>query len=487
MNKEEWRQYWQAKGFPWRTEPEIDAKRQEELSMCRAVVPDIEKGIYPFNGMKLSRADVEWLLATHDAGRGPVDWARKQDRERAGLDLRGADLRQVDLQQLPLTKLRGGLTLNEYPNATGEQRKMAMVLMDRANLNKAQLEGARLREAQLEGAHIMEAQLERADLSGARLEEANLYGSQLEGASLIGTQLKRANLNRARLSGAQIMEAQLEGASLIEAQLEGAYLTAARLEGTDLYGSQLEGAHLRGARLEGAHLREVQLEGADLSGARLEGANLTDAKLGDKRHIGPRLADVQWGDANLAVVDWSQVTKIGDEWEAEQKKGSDGRKKRKSRRLDEYQAAVRGNRQLAVALQEQGLNEDAARFAYRAQVLQRKVFWKQRELGNWLFSLFLALLTGYGYRMWRILVAYLIIILTFSFAYWGVGVQHSGDISFWQALIVSVTAFHGRVFTNPFTPNVPDAQIAITAIEAVVGLIIEGLFIAMLVQRFFGK
>lgn len=38
-------QYWQAKGFPWRTKPEIDAKRQEELNKRRAVVCDIEKGI----------------------------------------------------------------------------------------------------------------------------------------------------------------------------------------------------------------------------------------------------------------------------------------------------------------------------------------------------------------------------------------------------------------------------------------------------------
>ncbi|SRR6266487_4482401 len=61
---EEWRKHWQAKGYPWRTEPEIDAKRQEELSKRRAIVPDFEKGIYPFKGVKLNRADVEWLLAT---------------------------------------------------------------------------------------------------------------------------------------------------------------------------------------------------------------------------------------------------------------------------------------------------------------------------------------------------------------------------------------------------------------------------------------
>src|SRR5258708_38722270 len=65
---EAWKAYWQAQCQPWRTMSEIDAKRQEELAQCRKIVPDIEKGIYPFKGMKLNRADVEWLLATHKNG-----------------------------------------------------------------------------------------------------------------------------------------------------------------------------------------------------------------------------------------------------------------------------------------------------------------------------------------------------------------------------------------------------------------------------------
>src|SRR5450755_4239997 len=93
---EEWRVHWQTKGLQWRTEPEIDRKRQEELRRCRVVVPDTERGIYPFKGMRLSRADVEWLLTTHENGRGPVDWNDESQREREGLDLRGALLQGVD-------------------------------------------------------------------------------------------------------------------------------------------------------------------------------------------------------------------------------------------------------------------------------------------------------------------------------------------------------------------------------------------------------
>lgn len=64
----------------------------------------------PFEGIKLSRADIEWLLANYENGRGPVDWSDESQREREGLDLRGADMHQVDLHGLPLARLRLGLT-----------------------------------------------------------------------------------------------------------------------------------------------------------------------------------------------------------------------------------------------------------------------------------------------------------------------------------------------------------------------------------------
>jgi len=48
----------QAELTPWRTEPEIGPERQEQLTLCLAKTPDITRGIYPFKGMKLSRAFV---------------------------------------------------------------------------------------------------------------------------------------------------------------------------------------------------------------------------------------------------------------------------------------------------------------------------------------------------------------------------------------------------------------------------------------------
>ena len=102
LDRESRKTYWAGQGQPWRTEPEIAAERQDYLAGRRAIPPDFKQGIYPFRDIALSRADVEWLLATHENGRGPVDWSDESQRARTGLDLRGADLRRVDLQNLPL-------------------------------------------------------------------------------------------------------------------------------------------------------------------------------------------------------------------------------------------------------------------------------------------------------------------------------------------------------------------------------------------------
>ncbi len=69
---EEWRIHWQKQKQPWRIEPEVPLERQQELSKRLAIVPDVEKGLYPFKGMHLSRADVEWLLVAHEDGCGPI-------------------------------------------------------------------------------------------------------------------------------------------------------------------------------------------------------------------------------------------------------------------------------------------------------------------------------------------------------------------------------------------------------------------------------
>jgi Pentapeptide repeats (8 copies) len=407
---ETWKAYWKAQGQPWRSEPEIDTVRQAFLTERRSITPDIKQGVYPFKDIKLSRADVEWLLATHENGRGPVLWEEEKDKSeymrRTGLDLRGAVVEDAtDLSALPLTRLRGGLFPGEWDASTEEQRVHALLC--------------------LKGVKLSYAHLERAILEDALLESAQLKSAHLEGADL-------------------------------------GY------------------AHLEGAGLEGAHL-----EGASLRGASLASVDLAKATLANATGVGPSLVDIKWGDTHLSVVDWSQVKILGDEHTARENKDREGKTKDKLTRLAEYKVAVRANRQLAVVLRDQGLNEEADHFAYHAQVLQRVVLRGQKQYGRLLFSVFLAALTGYGYRLWRILIAYGFIVSFCALAYYVFGLFYPPHLPLLQAFLESIAAFHGRVFSELFTSNTP--QVWVTAFEAIAGLVIEGVFIAMLTQRFFGK
>jgi uncharacterized protein YjbI with pentapeptide repeats len=399
-NKEAWKAYWEAQGQTWRTEPEIEANRQKYFDERRSITPDIEKGIYPFKDIKLSRADIEWLLATHENGRGPIDWNDESQRQRKGLDLRGADLQQENLRGLPLARMCGGLTWEEWHKVTEEQRSIAAMLLQGANLLDAQLQEAKLTGAQLQGASLLNAQLQEADLSLARLQKANLERAQLQEAKLTRAQLQEASLLNAQLQGARLTEAHLQkvdlrgahlqkakltrahlqGARLSWARLQGANLTEARLQKADLSRLNLQEAELRGAQLQRANLTEARLQGADMRNTDLKDATLEQAILSDEEHGSVSLADVNWGGVNLTVVDWSKIKMLGDEYKTRRLIDGNGNAKPMNTLINEYQSAIRANRQLAVALRDQGINEEADWFAYRAQVLKRRLLWKQIHL-----------------------------------------------------------------------------------------------------------
>jgi len=465
-----WHSYWQAQGQPWRTMPEIDKERQEQLTARRITATQNENGSCPFQNMKLNRADIEWLLATHEHGRGPVDWSKESDREREGLDLRGTDLRGEDLSGLPLARMRGGLTVRELGNTTLEQRDMAGIHLEGATLIRTHLEGAFLYGAHLEQAAVVEAYVAEAFLQNAHLEKANLYRSDL----------KRADLSFAHLEEANLIKAHLEGATLSFARLEKALLSEACLERTNLVLAHLEGANLAEANIGKADLQRASLDGETI---------LEDITLGRGKRKFVSLANVRWGGADLTVVDWLSMNMLGDEYEARQQKAFGGQMKDTAERLTEYKTAVQANHQLALVLRGQGMNEEADHFAYRAQLLQRVVWRRRQQWLKYIFSWFLYLLAGYGYRPLRSLFVYLFVIAGFAANYFVV--THALHVqpyplAWHEALVLSISSFHGRGFFQP-VQSLGDPVAMLAAFEAVFGLLIEISFIATFTQRFFGK
>ncbi|HKB48530.1 MAG TPA: hypothetical protein VKC57_12585, partial [Ktedonobacterales bacterium] len=119
------------------------------------------------------------------------------------------------------------------------------------------------------------------------------------------------------------------------------------------------------------------------------------------------LADVRWSGALVTAVDWSMLHKLGDEQA----------KRWWWRSREDADTATRANVQALRLLRDAGLNDDADRFAYRAQVCQRGIHLLRLRLARWLFSWMLYILAGYGYRPLRTLFWYLMVIASFAFAY----------------------------------------------------------------------
>ena len=388
-----WPDYWAARGMSWRIEPEIDGERQRYLTERCAIHPDIAQGIYPFRdesgSIKLTRADVEWLLAKHDGGQWLAQLKRATPgAPKQGLDLRGADLHAVNLRRLPLAQLVGGLRAEDWFTSSEEQREASAIHLEGATLNLASLQDATLRSA------------------------------HLEGATMTSVHLEGANLRSAHLGGMVI-------------------------------------AHEQGESSDALLVSQIALAPADLRAAYMDvETNLTDTLLGDSQHGFVKVADVHWNSVDVGSVGWHSVTTLGDEEEARRQTKADGSAKSDSERISDYAAAVRANRQLAIVLRSQGVNEQADRFAYRAQVLQRTVFLRQRSYGAYLFSLLLAALSGYGYRIWRIFAVYTLLVLAFATLYYWLGIPNDPATSVQShvlnSLLVSLTAIHGRVFFEQF-------------------------------------
>lgn len=402
MDNLEWQKY--LKSQKWRKEPEIPNEHKLYLERCKKNT-NPQNWKYPFSGKKLTRADIEYLLVTHNNGQGPVDWSCPEQRDWVGLDLRGADLQGVDLSDLPLTGLIGGLEQKIWVKATVEQREQAAI----------------------------------------RLQGTYMKGTHLEGASL--------------------RSAHLENAYLREAHLEKAYLRYTHFEGASLKYAYLAGANLGGAFFDGA--------------SQLDGIHLTN-----KQGEPPLLGGVHWGDADLTNIDWSQIKIIDDEIKARDSRSRHtGELKNKDKRLIHYHNAVRAYRQLATVLRSQGLNEEAARFTYQGQIIQREVLRREKNWLAWLYSWILDLVAGYGYKPLRFFIAAITILVFFGIIYFILGLLNPTHLTILNAFVTSVQYFLTPDFKNLFA----NVRGTFGAIEGLFGIFIAAILIAIVTNRILNK
>jgi uncharacterized protein YjbI with pentapeptide repeats len=436
---------------------------------------------YDLSGITLERPDIAWLVQDHSAAPcGPR--LRFIDADLCGLDL--SDLVFEDAELRGARMVRANLQRAVFRRANLSDAQLA-----HAECEAAVFEDAVLERASLEGAGLMDADLRRARMAFANLDGASMANANLEGADLLEARLENAYLGAASLTGANLMGAHLERSSFLWGRLQDVQLAGSFLKDAALWRAHLQRANLAGAILDDVDLTEAHLEGANLAGARLMGTNLTRATLDNEtslEHIvvgtGPRamtLADVRWNEVNLAVFDWTPMRRLADESRARAADRGEGPMKP----AEAYATAARASQQLSLQLQQRGMITEAERFAFRARVMQRLELRRAgvKSAPRYLFSLVLALLAGYGYRPSRGFLTYIVVIATFSVAYFFAGAHNVVE-----AIVVSVTAFHGRgFFSSQFSPGDPLA--IVSSLEAFVGLIIEIVLIATISQRLFGK
>jgi uncharacterized protein YjbI with pentapeptide repeats len=423
-----WRNYWVRLGFQWRTEPSLSSVQQQILARYLASPPDPKKGIYPFGGIKLTRADVEWLLETHENGRGPVDWSDASQRERVGLDLRGANLSRENLSNLPLSYLRGGLTSLESRIVPKEQSAKAIIHLANAYLRTAHLEGAILREADMRHAYLKYAHFEAAYLRYARLGGARLGGAFFDSATL--------------------------------------------LDYIDLNDEQGQSASLGGV-----HWANVDITGIAWSKVKVLGDERKAKDVARERKQGIGQED---SEENASIDDDNEDF---DDNEGFGPKDNNERDEQKRFILKNYQKAARAYRQLVVVLQSQGLNEEAANYAYRAQTVQRIIYRREKRYPSYLFSWLLNLSAGYGYRPFRFIFASVVILLLFWSAYYILALVTGTHTTLLSALALSIQNF----FTPDFKLQDGTLQAFFSAFEGLCGLFIAAILIAIVTQRILGK
>jgi uncharacterized protein YjbI with pentapeptide repeats len=301
--------------------------------------------------------------------------------------------------------------------------------------------------AQLAGADLSGVNLEGGAFDGVRFREVNMAGVQAAGANFEGATFTGVTLRDANLQGATLTDARLGPQldwsyvaqtqrtltnDLVGANLHNAHLERAQLQGVALADARMDDATLIEAHLEGANMARARVDGADLRRANFDAAtNLQGVTFGDGRR-GAALFGVAWNDADLSAVDWLRLTRLGDE-----PTNADPRaKEERAATISALELAVRAYRQHALTLRGQGLNRQAAPFDYRSQALQRRLLWRRivwqgrtDYFGAWFFLAFLGGLTGYGYRMWRVLVAYAAVIITCAAVYLALGARVGPHLS----------------------------------------------------------
>jgi len=493
----------------------------------------------PFRGtdvFSLSATDVAFLITEV----ATLPWGARR------LNLCDANLKGARLEGMRFDKARTDLRGADLQGAHLKGAHLTGLHLEGAHLEGAHLQDARLDKAYLGGEQEKDgAHLDRADLRGAHLDRADLRGTYLEEADIRGAHLVQTRLDASHLRRADLREANLEDAYLAGADLSGVTFDArtnlakARFGNAHCGGTSIVDAAWNGVNLAAVRWRFLFQPVPSQWGCYL--TLLTRRRTWTAKPSGVQGRHPQQPVSNGAVaIDrtvWYRSGRLRTYLAKRSRLGDEPPSDNlahllKSRRTDaledtlqRYQTAVRAYRQLSVTLQGQGLHDQGAEMAYRALRLQRVVLrvqravllaqkrrWRARLTGGQIrINGLLDLVAGYGYKPVRGLALWLSMLCGFLALYLTIALvdlrvvhytQHIPPVlsSEWigsilnataEAAVLSVTSSLGRAWSSGFTANTlagTNACYALGAMcEGILGLGLEAILVATLVQRYIGK
>jgi len=293
--------------------------------------------------------------------------------------------------------------------------------------------------------------------------------------------------------------------------LESAYLVGAPLGGRwSVPGCDLKGGKFHRANFSGAHLSYSDLEGANFSYANLEGARLSECEIAGVRFVGARLFGTKFRDNNfVGVIGLTMENFRGLKWGWLPT----------YRMLEEYPTQCESMyRKLATYFSSEGLLDDASWAAYRACLMRHRLLSKRvcpsnlwatelldsaiyekpeklrifpfRKYGMpwmvgvsaWCRSLLLGIVMGYGEKPLRVVANAVCAVLAYAAIYYFLGAIT--DKTFLGSLYFSMITFT----TLGYGDIVPHGSMRLVAAsEALVGILLSGLFIFCLGRRSVGR
>lgn len=275
---------------------------------------------------------------------------------------------------------------------------------------------------------------------------------------LTDVNLKNADLSRSDLSGIRLFDACLEGAELVGANLSASDLTHCNLKNADLAKANLTGARLWNTDLSGANMAECDLSGGDfwnakLFNTKLWGANFRNAKSVTKNSFS----------SGAKFFDNPGINETGS-----------------ASAEDSY-------RNIKAYFTLRGMYNDASWASFKEKTMERLILKKKGDL-NYLPSLVMNILCGYGEKPYRIVLSALATIILFAVLFFSLNAVM--DLStpgsalrlsdcIYYSTITFTTVGYGDIIPKPYA-----LFRLIAACEAFIGVFLTGLFIFTLARKY---